>query len=491
MRLSTWLCAWVLSPAPHFVAAEATGSNSTSVPDSYSSSFTDLFDPVTHDSNTTSVPSVSVDIDVLVVTSPGVTTSTLGIGCEKGNSAYNCITFTKDYVYTHTFTRVPVTSTTGTLTSTTPTSSATSVNVAGPSSFDSIGMAGSDTEIERFPNKTISTLSGADNPSGYMVHPKAVRRRDIDLTQRDDDPDDPLPSDPLPSVPSNPFQISRWMREIAKRLTSEGKWLDHEKDDTVGKWYPFIAARTAAGVKGLFGCTSVMIVSPKGVYASHIYEDPVFVQKGKDGYYRPTPDEYFQKASFDALITGSYDGNEHPESIEPINDLIGTNENPGPLHHTFQPKVFVISPFKQGKEGPLKFPERVQWLSDKFHNYLYPDGSSDNGQKPSTIAYKAPAENFAENPNSPDGKAIMEFSPIDHYERSPNGLRAIARWRLFANAKEMASWEFVNEASPSCPVSTTTVECVTTTEPNSKRSTTAAQYSMTRAVARSSGWISI
>jgi hypothetical protein len=231
------------------------------------------------------------------------------------------------------------------------------------------------------------------------------------------------------------------------------------------------------------------------VYLSHIYEDPVFVQKTKLGFLRPTTDNVFQEASFSALVNGDLESYE----LEPLNTLIGTTENPGPLHYTLQPKIFAVTPFKHGGIGPLMYAKRIEWLSDQLHNYLYPDGSGQYDQKPESIPYKIAPRYLAENPESLSGKIILEATLLDLYEQSEGHLSAIGRCRLWINGKETVTWEFSSQGSVNavghglnvlrardshyagiCPVSTlsstqTSTTFTTTTKQPSASFTTASQ----------------
>ncbi|KAL3471919.1 hypothetical protein BJX99DRAFT_262846, partial [Aspergillus californicus] len=96
----------------------------------------------------------------------------------------------------------------------------------------------------------------------------------------------PLPS--LPSLPSYGQELTTYLQNTANLLTTANKWLDHRSGgDVLGTWHAWPEpnsdetkiVKVAAGVTGLYGCTSVMIVSTEGAYASHIYQDPVFVKE--------------------------------------------------------------------------------------------------------------------------------------------------------------------------------------------------------------------
>ncbi|KAL4786908.1 hypothetical protein BJX76DRAFT_320068 [Aspergillus varians] len=308
----------------------------------------------------------------------------------------------------------------------------------------------------KIPTNTVSAAPTASDASAL--------RREYNLDEHKNE----LPTDSLALLPAYGAQLTKFLTDIARQLTKTRRWLAHKKGETTGKWYGFVNERTAAGVTGLFGCTSVMIVSNKGVYASHIYENPVFLNQHKEGKTVPSAEDYFRKATFDALVNG----NSASGMLEPIKDLVGTAEKPGPLHHVFKPKIFLITPFKHGASGPFTYATRVKWLSDQLFGYLYPDGL---GEKPSTLGYKVPAQYIAESASSPPGKAILEATQIDRYDKVGQELRPVGRWRLWVNGKETVTWECSISTSskhPSSSLSPTTHSSTTKTTTKSTTSST-------------------
>ncbi|KAI5459540.1 hypothetical protein BGZ63DRAFT_359699, partial [Mariannaea sp. PMI_226] len=103
-----------------------------------------------------------------------------------------------------------------------------------------------------------------------------------------------------------------------------------------GVWYNFPTFGSGgAGVNGIYGCTSVIIISEKGTYISHIWEIPVFIVPGTD--YVPSDDQYFADNSYRALINGS-------PTTRSIRELVGTDDRPGPLHEIYNPEIYVLTP---------------------------------------------------------------------------------------------------------------------------------------------------
>ena len=78
----------------------------------------------------------------------------------------------------------------------------------------------------------------------------------------------------------------------------------------------------------------MVIIAEKGVYTSHIWEVPVFIDPKEN----PTSDDYFKQNTFTAVYNGS-------ATSESIHNLIGTDGSPGPLHAAYSPQVYVFSPF--------------------------------------------------------------------------------------------------------------------------------------------------
>lgn len=114
--------------------------------------------------------------------------------------------------------------------------------------------------------------------------------------------------------------------------------------DTSGHWYaaPAPHRRGAAGVKGLYGCTAIIIVSEVGAYIAHIWETPAFVYLN---HKRKTKEE-IENGTWRALRDGTERG-----CVFSITRLVGTNQLPGPLHHTRSPRVIIVTPWIRNSEG--------------------------------------------------------------------------------------------------------------------------------------------
>ncbi|KAL2808161.1 hypothetical protein BJX63DRAFT_409953 [Aspergillus granulosus] len=280
---------------------------------------------------------------------------------------------------------------------------------------------------------TVAALPTSGQGAIPLGSPNVHQRRAI-LVNR---VDDPLTENPLPDLAPGSELLNEYLTEISRRMARETQWLLYMRVDVRGKWYPFTDAKTAAGVGPLYGCTSVFIITRMGAYLSHIFEDPVFIDRDEDGVYE-TPDFHFKNWSFDALAHG---GDDFP-GIEPIADLIGTDENPGPLHYSLKPKVFVVTPIEEGfEEGNLQYEERAEWLATQFRDFLYPQGCAVHNQS-FKIGYQVIRKEKAQKLDNPAGKAIVEATPIQFWLRAGDQQLAVGRWRLWVGGKKIVELDF-------------------------------------------------
>ena len=191
------------------------------------------------------------------------------------------------------------------------------------------------------------------------------------------------------------------------------------------KYYNFANRRTTTGVDGLYGCTSVIIVSNRGVYVSHIYEDPMFL----DEYDQPTSDRQFDQV-FNFLGTGR---SEHCESLTA---LIGSVNSPGPLAARYMPHVYVVTPYtelgerdRMGITTTLLFEQRAQQLCDWATELVSGPGR--------VVGYTRTSPQVSQDPRDYRGKAVVEFDPFQslHIIPSPDSQGRVrvqmAGWRLW------------------------------------------------------------
>ncbi|KAF5664464.1 hypothetical protein FHETE_7055 [Fusarium heterosporum] len=214
------------------------------------------------------------------------------------------------------------------------------------------------------------------------------------------------------------------------------QWVSQE-GDVSGQWFGFPrSGYGAAGVNGLFGCSAVIIVSNRGVYISHIWEDPIFI----DEDFNPRSKEDFRRNGFKVLR----DGNEDARSIT---SLLGTRSNPGPLNAIYSPKVFVLTPFTNPEDTDII---KTKYVYEPQAKMLAADlartipGSGDQGY---LIGYTVTSEEESTAQHGYAGRAIVEVDMMDRVvdgPRHPDNIYGmnIARWRLWVEDTLVTSQEF-------------------------------------------------
>ncbi|RSM10884.1 hypothetical protein CDV31_007012 [Fusarium ambrosium] len=213
----------------------------------------------------------------------------------------------------------------------------------------------------------------------------------------------------------NPFYVASlnplWVSQIGD---ASGHWFD----------YPAIG-QGFAGVNGIYGCTAVIIVSDKGVYLSHIWENPVFI----DTEWNWTDDESFNRNAFEALRDGT-------DNARSVTSLVGDDANPGVLHASNNPIVFVLTPFTDVLNDPtgittlFRYQERAQRLADSLVGVI--PGSSGH-----LLGYTRTNGIDSTEPIGTWGRAILEVDMFQDMiitpEDTPGGSWAFSmgRWRLW------------------------------------------------------------
>jgi hypothetical protein len=204
------------------------------------------------------------------------------------------------------------------------------------------------------------------------------------------------------------------------------------------QWFEYPSSvPSAVGVKGVYGCTAVLVASEKGVYIAHIWENPVFV----DHDFNPTDDNSFTINAFNSLR----DGTEYAQSVT---GLIGTDQNPGVLNAIYAPKVFVLTPFATdwdrqnfGISTTLRYQTRVQELAQKIANIV--PGSGGNGV---ILGYTRTSRQASSQEPGIAGRAILEIDPsyarlTTPYNSKSTGLQ-IGRWRLWVEDQLITYQDF-------------------------------------------------
>ncbi|KAJ5470417.1 hypothetical protein N7530_007774 [Penicillium desertorum] len=204
------------------------------------------------------------------------------------------------------------------------------------------------------------------------------------------------------------------------------------------QWFEYPSSvPSAVGVKGVYGCTAVLVASEKGVYIAHIWENPVFV----DHDFNPTDDNSFTINAFNSL-------RDKTEYAQSVTGLIGTDQNPGVLNAIYAPKVFVLTPFATdwdrqnfGISTTLRYQTRVQELAQKIANIV--PGSGGNGV---ILGYTRTSRQASSQEPGIAGRAILEIDPsyarlTTPYNSKSTGLQ-IGRWRLWVEDQLITYQDF-------------------------------------------------
>lgn len=207
---------------------------------------------------------------------------------------------------------------------------------------------------------------------------------------------------------------------------------------TSGQWfYHPLLGPSAVGIKGIYGCTVVVIVSEKGGYISHIWESPVFV----DQDFNPTDDDSFTTNTFNALR----DGTAYAQSVTA---LIGNDLNPGVLNAIYAPKVFVLTPFttdwdrqKFGISTILRYQIRAEELAQRIAEII--PGSGGRGF---TLGYTRTSQQASSYEPGVAGRVILEIEPFQAWLTVPYGLSSsslqIGRWHLWVEDQLITYHDF-------------------------------------------------
>ncbi|KAH7460521.1 hypothetical protein FOMA001_g19562 [Fusarium oxysporum f. sp. matthiolae] len=286
--------------------------------------------------------------------------------------------------------------------------------------------------------------SGGSMPKRMHSIPRDIKCQDIPITTIDG----PLPTGPISlggskrdkglearmfldgDMSPNPHYID------GVSMNPETTW-DDQSGLTTGHFVgaPLDDGWSAAGVNGIYGCTAVLIVSNVGVYTSHIWEVPGFLDP-VDG--KPTSDDFFETNVFKVLRDGTLDAT----TATGISTLIGTESAPGPLHSQFEPRVFVVTPFNtnQSPENPSLY--RYEARADQLANQV--TGIIPGALSGGVYGY-FPIGKVESTGRGFLGRTIVEFDMFDGFiasEQDPTKLQALGRWRFWVEENLWATHSF-------------------------------------------------
>ncbi|KAE8359918.1 hypothetical protein BDV27DRAFT_149164 [Aspergillus caelatus] len=114
-------------------------------------------------------------------------------------------------------------------------------------------------------------------------------------------------------------------------------------------------------VQDLYGCTSVVVVSEKGVWMSHLWENPAFATKGPSGEWLPSADNKFEADVLNALE----DGNQEMPGLAQF------TKNGGAFIAAYRPFAYIF--YQTGSHYPnydRTYKARINQISQKLQRLL-------------------------------------------------------------------------------------------------------------------------
>lgn len=237
-----------------------------------------------------------------------------------------------------------------------------------------------------------------------------------------------------------------YRREVLRtmvRLTANNGWVGKNPSITA-KWIPlpqFPNDRMAVGLRDLNGCNVVVIITRDGVYVAHFWEAHYFAESGTD-HAISAPD--FMERTI-APLAGESEQPE-PHIQDTIRTLIGTDDEPGALHPTHEPQIFVITPWEVGQVGrAYAYPEHARLLADSLGELIYPDGYPKEELRPIIKAYDREVRGPGVLGN-PYQKVILEMTRRNEAARMTiDGHRRVhfrGAWRLWVGVERIGDIKF-------------------------------------------------
>lgn len=231
----------------------------------------------------------------------------------------------------------------------------------------------------------------------------------------------------------NPENGAAYVTVLSRIISMDQRWVHidrSEADRATMQNFPYGNRReryaTASGIKGMWGCTSVIIASDAGVFISHIWEIPTFATED----HKPQSDDIFLATGLDVLRDGYVDDDtgQNPG----FSTLTGQN---GVLNIQRRPVVFIITPKTSdedtelcGINTELQYEAKVDILATALQR------SIQSQEAPHIIGYTKTDEPIAESDTCALGKAIVEVDQ-DYVGLQPRILSRVpsiqGSWRLW------------------------------------------------------------
>lgn len=249
----------------------------------------------------------------------------------------------------------------------------------------------------------------------------------------------------LDSIPEEdkPEAYRREVFRAMERLAANNGWVGRNRGITA-KWIPlpqYPDDRMAVGVRNLNGCNVILIITRDGVYVAHIWEQHYFFDHGAD---QATSIPDFLERTLAPLVGDSEDPEPYIEDT--IRTLIGTDDEPGALHHTVEPHIFVITPWAPQQVGQAyQYSEQARYLANALGELIYPNGYPKEELRPIIKAYDRSVRDGGPRGN-PFQKVILEMNRRNYAHRMDlnEGKRVhfMGLWRLWVGPERVADVNF-------------------------------------------------
>lgn len=268
-----------------------------------------------------------------------------------------------------------------------------------------------------------------DPPSAYQSPASKVKRSR--LVEREEVPYDGNLSPPAKNQAIVPHARS-YAKELAKRKLPEPSdppwfgnqdlylWTQYGDMTVVAGWVPlrqdpnFPSSALAFGlatnrfdvaVQGLYGCTSLIIISTAGVWMSHLWEDPSFTVNG-----------VVNQANFQAHVLDRLGPGDGTAGFPGLNQYLNSEFAPDT-----KPVAIIMTPRVRANPQPgvLMFQNQVTQLSEKVQT-IFGGTRTSSGQFtggslngiPLIVDYTPKSDQFSQQWTS-SGKALFQYDPVE------------------------------------------------------------------------------